>query len=277
MLKPLLKYEFRYYRKIMTIALLVMAVSVLLIRLGSEAFYWMPETAETFEESLMVIASVPLLLLSEILRYAVIFTLALPLLLCAVRFYRNLTQDPGYLSFTLPVKPSQHVFCKTFVPLVWTLILAVVRILTGTLVSLIVDGDLTDITGEVLTLSSILKGEGVWLEAWIVLLVVFAFLCLVNTIVMINFSISLGQLFRKHKLIGSILSYLGLSTAFGIFMGSLSIFSISLIDFEATLAGEMLNTYMVSMLSNLSFLTSLICILMYWGCCYIMTKKLNLE
>ena len=123
MLKKLLKHEFRYYRKFMLITMMVMVVSVLFIRLAIVAFEHMPSNVDTIAETLMNLASLPLMMLCMVLYYTALLSLAVPHVFGAVRYYRNLTQDQGYLSFTLPVRPSYHVFCKTFVPLVWTFIL----------------------------------------------------------------------------------------------------------------------------------------------------------
>ena len=94
---------------------------------------------------------------------------------------------------------------------------------------------------------------------------------------MVNFAISLGQLFRKHKLIGAILSYLGLNTVISMVTGIFSALALFLIDFEATQAGQALNGYMIGYLSSMSILMLILTVVMYWLCCHIMTKKLNLE
>ncbi len=277
MLKKLLKHEFRYYRKFMLITMLVMVVSVLFIRLAVFAFMHMPEEIETTGEALMSLAAIPLMMFCMVLYYTAMLSLAVPHVFGAVRFYRNLTQDQGYLSFTLPVKPSHHVFCKTLVPTVWTLILSIVLVLSGTLAVVIGNDAFTEITQVFKILGEEFAAEGIWIGGWIALFLFLSVISVISSVVMVNFSISLGQLFRKHKLIGSILSYLGLNTVISMITGVFSFLTIFLIDFEATYAGEMLNTYMIGMLSVMSALILAITVGMYWGSCHIMTKKLNLE
>lgn len=277
MLKKLLKHEFRYYRKFMLITMMVMVVSVLFIRLAIVAFEHMPSNVDTIAETLMNLASLPLMMLCMVLYYTALLSLAVPHVFGAVRYYRNLTQDQGYLSFTLPVRPSYHVFCKTFVPLVWTFILSLVLILSGSLAFVIGNDWLNEFTEVLQVIGEGIASTGIWGGAWIALFVLLSVISTICSVVMVNFAISLGQLFRKHKLMGSILSYMGLSTVISIVTGFFSSLSIFLIDFEATQAGSVLNDYMIWMLSIMSILMLILTAVMYWGSCHIMTKKLNLE
>lgn len=277
MLKKLLKHEFRYYRKFMLITMLVMVVSVLFIRLAIVAFDHMPANVDTVAETLMDLASIPLMMLCMVLYYTALLSLAVPHVFGAVRYYRNLTQDQGYLSFTLPVKPSQHVFCKTLVPLVWSFILTLVLIMTVVLAFLVGNADLLEFAEFFHTIGEGIAEIGIWGGAWITLFLFFAVISSICSVVMVNFAISLGQLFRKHKLIGAILSYLGLNTVISMVTGIFSALALFLIDFEATQAGQALNGYMIGYLFSMSILMLILTVVMYWLCCHIMTKKLNLE
>ena len=122
-----------------------------------------------------------------------------------------------------------------------------------------------------------MAAEGVAGGVWIALFAILIVMSLISSVVMVNFAISLGQLFRKHKLIGSILSYLGLNTVISMITGVFSTLSLFLIDFEEAQAGVALNGYMIGMLTTMSVILLIVTVVMYWGSCHIMTKKLNLE
>ena len=47
------------------------------------------------------------------------------------RFYKNLLGDEGYLMFTLPVTPAQHITAKLAVGTVWTLLSLALAVLAG--------------------------------------------------------------------------------------------------------------------------------------------------
>lgn len=277
MLKKLLKHEFRYYRKFMLITMLVMVVSVIFIRLAIAAMELTPSNVDPSVETLMTLAAIPLTMLCMVLYYTALLSLIVPHVFGAVRYYRNLTQDQGYLSFTLPVKPSQHVFCKTLVPLVWSFILTLVLIVTVVLAFLVGNTNLKEFAEIFQAIGEGIAETGIWGGAWLTLFIVFAVISSICSVVMVNFAISLGQLFRKHKLIGSVLSYIGLNTAISIVTGIFSALALFLIDFEATQAGQALNGYMIGYLSSMSILMLILTVVMYWLSCHIMTKKLNLE
>jgi hypothetical protein len=277
MLKKLLKYEFRYYRKFMLITLLVTLASVLFLRLAIFAFTQVPEFAETTGDVLISLSVIPLMILSTIFYYSAIFSLLVPHVFGAIRFYRNLTMDQGYLSFTLPVKPSQHIFCKTLVPTVWTLILTLALIASGTLAIVIGNNSLQDIAEAFQILLQEARAEGIMLGVWLVLAIVLMIMAIVASVSTVNLSISLGQLFRKHKLIGSILSYWGLNTVVSTITGIVSVFPLFLIDYSAPNAGPSLNGFMIGMLLLMTVVMMVVTAVTYWGSCHIMTKKLNLE
>ena len=106
MLKKLLKYDilsmFPYY-------LMCAAVCVGLAIVTRLMFLIEPSTKQAGESVLFIGSQVGTTVLLVIACCAV---LAFAALFPAVRFYRNLLRDEGYLMFTLPVTPTELYFSK---------------------------------------------------------------------------------------------------------------------------------------------------------------------
>lgn len=133
----------------------------------------------------------------------------------AVRFYKSLFSDEGYLSRTLPVTMEQHLLSKTVAGSLWgwiDYILILVSLYIGV------------VTPEFLRLynanqDEILRQLGftgkyasVTPAQIILFLLVTGLLgCIANSVIYYS-SIVLGQLFSSHRVIGAIACYFGLST-----------------------------------------------------------------
>ncbi len=130
----------------------------------------------------------------------------------AVRFYRNLYTDEGYLMHTLPVTPRELILSKLLIGAFWMFVLSLL------------------ITWAILVAFAfcmpVLSSEPVHIDlAWFsanshalfgMNLPAFGIVCLVLYVtssfsgVLIYYgAISLGQLFSKHKVMGAVLCYIG--------------------------------------------------------------------
>ncbi len=270
MLRKLFKHEFRYYNKYMLLSLLVMLVSLLLTRASVEMEEWISESnAADPVVGLVSTALATLILLTVMGCFA---ALMLPQVLAAIRFYKNLTGDEGYLSFTLPVKASHHVLCKTFVPFIWSIVSGCALIVMALLVFL--PGNV----GGGGSTSSAPPSQEETMALSTALLAVFGTIALIllnllASIVQINFSISCGQLFRKHKLIGSIGCYIALNTVLRMVTGVVTV-----LPFILTLSSNMSeNVSLLFTLFSGGAVYLIITIVLYVITCRIMTNKLNLE
>ncbi len=266
MLKKLIRHEFRYYRKFMLLTLLIMGISVVLTRLSVELTDLAIERYASSRLGLLLSMSLPTLTFVAVLGCMAAFMI--PQVLSAVRFYRNLSRDEGYLSFTLPVKPSHHVFCKTLVPFVWSLILIVALILFVILVSI------PGYTPEPVPP----EAEAEELSMATTLLTLFGtfFVVLLGflaSIVQINFSIACGQIFRKHKLLGSIGCYIALNTVLQIVPGVVIFLPLLFIP----IASLSFDSYMAIFIISSAVIYLAITVILYVITCRIMTKRLNLE
>ena len=100
MVKKLIKHEFIYYLRTLAIflpSLIVMAIFTAIVQLFKNESVWFL-IIQVGAYSLLGIASIACALLTTILG--------------VVRFYKNMYSSEGYLTFTLPISNSQHIFAK---------------------------------------------------------------------------------------------------------------------------------------------------------------------
>ena len=135
-----------------------------------------------------------------------------------VRFYRNMYTNEGYLTHTLPVKPWEHIFSKGLIFFIWMLITVIamtvsIALLIITAISSI-NGDAiyivrqamqTEVIPELNTFFQTMLG--MTLGGYIAFLVATTLVSAIYSILMIYASISVGQLFNKHKVFASFVAY----------------------------------------------------------------------
>ncbi len=139
---------------------------------------------------------------------AVLGCLLVPLVMGIIRYYRNLFTAEGYLSFTLPVTPAQHIVVKTVAALVWE-IASFVTVLVSLCIVM-----LGEVFREVMLAAGYLlrqmPSEMVYhLVGWIAEAVVLFALVFVGEVLLYNACISVGQLARKNRIL----------LAFGVYFG----------------------------------------------------------
>lgn len=125
-----------------------------------------------------------------------------------VRFYKNLLTDEGYLMFTLPVKTHQHITSKLLITLFWTIV-SIAAVLISLFVAFAspetlpyVSNGIKEVIAE---LNKAFNGSAALL---FIEFIVMMLLSLVVNILLIYVSIAVGQLFTKHKIIGSFAAYM---------------------------------------------------------------------
>ena len=119
MLNKLLKYEFKATARWFLPLYIALIVLTLLNKLTM--IVELPEIAVfTVLEVLLMVFYVMI----------IIFTSIATLILLLVRFYKNLYTDEGYLTHTLPVKPSMHLNCKLLSGFIWNVASGVVQIIS---------------------------------------------------------------------------------------------------------------------------------------------------
>lgn len=130
----------------------------------------------------------------------------------AVRFYKNLYSDEGYLMHTLPVTPRQLIASKTLIGTLWVFVLSLLSAWSVCCILAFAFPVLAAPSPEV-TLDWFLSHAGqlfgMPLPAFVLLYVILSAVSALSSVLIIYGAISLGQLFSKHKVMASILCYVG--------------------------------------------------------------------
>lgn len=194
-------------------------------------------------------------------------------ILIVLRFYRTTATSEAYLTFTLPVSTHHIILSKLLAAVVW-------QAATGVLVILCVLC-MTILTGmwtpadalEQIRQFIYLLFEGMPSSYWVLFPIMLAVGAVSGTLQYFC-SIILGQLFRDHRVIGSIGVYLALSTVTQI-IASVAIFPIM---FFAVDANGNMSEYYESLIFIISILFSLILgVVYYFATSYVMKRHLNVQ
>lgn len=189
----------------------------------------------------------------------------------AVRFYKNMYTDEGYLTFTLPVKPWEHIFAKLIIAAIWYVI-DILTIFVSVLI-LVINKDMLAEAGPAWKefVVTIQTGEVVG-TVGLVLSIGVGVLSMVSVPLTYYFCISLGQLFKNHKLIASVIIYFIVTNVIQAVSTMLNWGYVIVVDGP----GGIQNMYTSMML--IAFILQLVMCALFWGVTqYIMSRRLNLE
>ena len=275
MLGKLVKHEWRAFWKIPAFVSLFLAIFTVFGVIALNAKIW--ETENPVIQSL----SVFVLLFYYIALIVISFVIVL---YTALRFYKNIYTDEGYLMHTLPVTQKSLIFSKLIVSYVWTIITGLVIacsifcLLWALLSSSGADVSFWEIIRQLIDslhnsnfLAEFRDAFGMEFIHFLILMLIACIISPIYSILMIYTSVSLGQLFKKHKVLGSILSYIGIYTVLQILSSVITapaMFSSSVSD-EFTSFAPMMYFFLaaeVGLMIVFFFLTE-----------WIMKKKLNLD
>ncbi len=254
MLGKLLKYEFKSTARIF----LPMYILTIVLSLISRIFITFEDTNIT----LKVIASISTILFG----FSLILMLATAFIVVIQRFYKNLLRDEGYLSFTLPVTPCQHIVSKLISASIWLIISFIIFIFS---IAIIIT-DKIFIDNIVQFFNDLIANTNIDIVFLIFESIIIAITSMLVFLLMTYASMAVGQLIKGHKIIGSIAAYFGFYTAVQIIMAVLLLI-ISLI-----------NPYIIydsrSIFISIIIFVQIILITVFFTITnYILTKKLNLE
>ena len=204
----------------------------------------------------------------------------------AIRFYRNLYTDEGYLMHTLPVTPRQLILAKLLVAALWVFVLSMLA-LWAICCILLFGLPAMALVDMPVVISSLMEyfpqifgmGPVAFLLFYVVLSLVSAF----SSVLIAYAAVSLGQLFTKHKVMASVLCYIG----FTMLIQTISTLLMTPSLTRLVLSQDMVNTasgipayfgaYMREILL-ISMVGSAICaVISYILTEYIMRRQLNLD
>ncbi|HEL2045113.1 TPA: ABC transporter permease [Streptococcus suis] len=179
------------------------------------------------------------------------------------RFRKNVYGRQGYLTMTLPVSSHQIILSKLVASLVWYLLAGITIILSiGIVLAVLMLGSEEIVIPELQTLIQELDWSVVFAHLF------YALIESTMGILLIYFSISVGQLFKDHRLLFAILTYIGISIVVGVF-GTL-VFT----NYLENLYNAALPLYPSPILALVNIILAFA---YYFGTHFIMTKKLNLQ
>lgn len=216
------------------------------------------------------------------------------LIYTALRFYQNLFTDEGYLMHTLPVKKWELITAKGLVAVIWNVITTITTLLAVFLVVLLISmssryggvtwADLTESFAQFFHEAIPIVKEMFRMPVWMVaLLFLGSFIvgAFYNTLLLYA-SVSIGHLWKKHPMAGTVLSYIGFYLAISFLTSAFSINSLNLtmgnIFFASNYtAYASMGDYLLRVLGN-GYLVSAIGILVFYAITErIMSHKLNLD
>lgn len=188
------------------------------------------------------------------------------LVVSIVRFYSGLLRDEGYLMFTLPVKPWQLILSKFLTALLTVVVTGLISILASWYLFDGINGffEIAKMIWNELDLPS-------GMTLLLVGLIILASICML--LLQIYLSCSIGQLFKRHRILWSVLVYYGINVLIELLSvsGLIGFNAFSAFEYTATVAK--LNTLLGIVLA----VQAALCVLYFFLSECILRKKLNLE
>ncbi len=212
---------------------------------------------------------------------ALVFTFVMGI----IRFYRNLFTAEGYLTFTLPVTPSQHIWVKAATAVCMQLVTSFAILLSGCIITA---GEmLVEIwKAAVYLLGGLWENIGAQSIAIGGELAVLSVLGTFSSILLYYTFISIGQLFKKNRILAAVGAYFVyyiasqvVSTVLTVVLSFLTVsgafeeFMMWLADF----AQQQPYTLIHCILWILMLLQIFVILIEFWIVRRIITRKLNLE
>lgn len=151
----------------------------------------------------------PMLLSTLLFAVLAIASVVIVYILMIRRFYRNIYSNEGYLTLTLPVRRGSVIWSKLICSVVWVIGTFAVLMLSGMILIL---SDTTNSFMSVLA-DTLLIAE--WmikfidLRIWVIAaeLSAFGLVSLFKSILILYAAVSIGQLFKRHRILGSFVGY----------------------------------------------------------------------
>lgn len=195
-----------------------------------------------------------------------------------IRFYRNMYTDQGYLMHTLPVTPHQLIWSKTFVAGIWMIISMIVMLTSifGLVFAAIPTEGRSDFWMELRDAFTLMEFDGK-VVAVVILYILLIIVSQLMSIFMGYASISIGQTFKKQKVLGAIGVYIGIYMLIQTVSSYLSVFMTMAIDPYSTPGGMDEMNFMITFLLILFLVMAALAAGFYFVTYYIMRNKLNLE
>lgn len=202
----------------------------------------------------------------------------------AVRYYKNIYTDEGYLTNTLPVTPRQLILSKLFVSTIWNAITSIVITISVFLLihfALVTHADVNIFSemGNLWTEAMTMLDGNTKMELFSFFFSIFLMLIITpfySNITMYS-SIALGQMFTKHKVAGAVIWYI----VQYMILQFISALIMNIPLFTGLLEAEFNDVSPFKIINPLMYGTLLLTIaatvILYFITEYLLKKKLNLD
>lgn len=206
--------------------------------------------------------------------------LVMTVLFVVQRFWNGLLKEEGYLMFTLPVETWELVLSKGICATAVGCVSSVVAVLSCVVMALGTFGDYTllwESLGDFV--GYMVREQGIfWWSCDVALFVLLSLVGIAESVYRVYAAMAMGQLFERHRVLGSCLAYIGIGVAWsmvsGIFLVSVSLAAPDWAEFFiGTNAGIFGTLYFFVML----LITVLQIVLWHLITVNILSKHLNLE
>lgn len=265
MLGKLIKYDLKAAAK-----LFLLIHGVYLLICIAARFIFMDRIRFTAPTNSLILSLLLLITLFSLLVSALMIVTEMQV---AFRFYRNLFSKEGYLSWTLPVSAPQHLWAKIISG--YILMAADLTILFGGIL-LLVSGD--NVTTAYSTIADEVEIQfGISLRLFAVILFAACLISCLWSVIMIYFSIMIGQLFPSHRVLGAIAVYFIMNFVLQI----LSFILMAILGYfpgyemYTSMQGAFMDMFVRILIVSL-VLTLILTVAQYAATHYIIKKKLNL-
>ena len=201
----------------------------------------------------------------------------------AVRYYKNMYTDEGYLTHTLPATPRQLLWTKVINMSIWSLI-GVASSLVGILAFIAMlflflapDGiSLGEAAAELLVVLENPVMDG-W-QLFIVIMLLFFFISAFSGTMMIIGSVNIGQMVRKHRILGAVGAYFAIYTV----IQTINMIIMFPMIFGMTFAMEDTDELSIFAIYNpiygaMALVFLIVSVILYFVSEYLLRKKLELE
>ena len=201
MLAKLLKYEAKATAR----SFLPIYLAILLFALINRVINPFDKVSDGVSVTVEGFSFINMMRMASIVVYfaLIVATIAMTFVIIIQRFYKNLLGDEGYLMFTLPVKPWQHIVSKLLISLMW-IALSFIVIVSSVLVLINID----NLFGEIGRL--IREARGFFGDTLLILAPISALIGASYFIMTVYNALSIGHLFNKHRILASFVAYLGI-------------------------------------------------------------------
>lgn len=191
MVKKLFKHEILAWCRILPIVYIIFLCIAVMGRIVQ--FF----EADSFAYNMIFFSAIAVYIIG------IIACFAFPTVFGIVRFYKNLFSGEGYLSFTLPVTPANHILVKLFVAFMFDVISLLVVVLSALIMTF----------GEVLSeicnaisyvIAQIPFDDGIHIALYIVEYILMFFILFITKYLLFYLCITVGQLFNKNRILASV-------------------------------------------------------------------------